>query len=155
MHAIRHFLVDVSLLSASAGTSFAATTAPLVAEATEQPALAGLMGPRAADLRAAGIQRIFARTDKQRRDVQVLTQYGPVHLPWPKNVTPATFEIHLRNDGRLSTYVIDFSEANELQCVAAIDAVITDAALQGTDARVPLSLGRWKKSIPATSNTSS
>ena len=69
MHDLRHFLVAVSLLMASAGTSFAATTAPPAAEATEHPALAALVAPRAADLRAAGIQRIIARTGKPRRQV--------------------------------------------------------------------------------------
>jgi hypothetical protein len=69
MHALRHFLVAVSLLLASAGTSFAATTAPPAAEATEHPALAALVAPRAADLRAADIQRIIARTGKLRRQV--------------------------------------------------------------------------------------
>jgi hypothetical protein len=69
MHDLRHFLVAVSLLSPSAGTSFAAATAAPAAAATEHPAFAAPVAPRAADLRAAGIRRIIARTGKLRRQV--------------------------------------------------------------------------------------
>jgi hypothetical protein len=125
MHILRHFLVVVSFLGA--GTSFAATTASPVVEATEQPGLAALIAPRSAELREVGIQQIIARTGKQRRDIQVMTQYGSVYFAWPKNVAPVTFEVYLGNEGRLSAYASDFNESSRAQYLAAIDAIFPEA----------------------------
>ena len=47
---------------------------------TLQPALVKHVAPRGPELAAAGIKGIAARTGRQRRDIQVVTQFGPAYF---------------------------------------------------------------------------
>ena len=71
---------------------------------TYEPGLSALVAPQAAQLQAAGIKSILTRTGKHRRDIQLQTQWGPAYFSWPKNVTPALFEIYIANDGTAEVY---------------------------------------------------
>jgi hypothetical protein len=108
---------------------------PVVAAAAVQPALAPLVAPRAAELSAAGIGKIVARTGKKRRDIQVATQYGSAYFAWPKNVTPVTFEIEVGQGGAVTVRANDYTEANRARYAAAFDAVLTESVRQANIAR--------------------
>ena len=101
---------------------------PDIASARASPAaLAPLVAPHATELNSVGIQRIVTRTGKQRRDIQVLTGYGPVYFAWPKNVTPVVFVIEVGKGGALTVRADGYTEANKASYSAAFDAVIPEA----------------------------
>ena len=64
---------------------------------------------------------------KQRRDIQVLTGYGPVYFAWLKNVTPVAFVIEVGKGGALTVRADGYTEANKASYAAAFDAVIPEA----------------------------
>ena len=97
---------------------------------THEPALSALVAPQAAQLRAAGIQSILTRTGKHRRDIQVLTQWGPAYFAWPKGVTPVLFEIYLAKDGTTEVYTENYSDNAKARYVAAFNALIPEAVRQ-------------------------
>jgi len=107
----------------------AATATPL------QPELVPLIAPRAAELSSAGIQKIAARTDKKRRNIQVLTTYGPIYFGWPKNVTPVTFEIEVGTGSAVTVRAKGDIEANKARYAAAFDAIVPVALRQARDAK--------------------
>ena len=133
MNALRLFTVVVAALATGLAN---AQTAPASApEAPLQPGLAALVAPRDAALRAAGVQQIIARTGKQRRDIQVMTQYGPAYFAWPKNVAPVTFEIYFNTNGATAAFANDFGEANKARFTAALDAIVPLAIRGANSAR--------------------
>ena len=107
-----------------------APTAPAV-----QPALAELFAPRAAELGGAGIQRIVARTGKNRRDIQVLSSWGPIYFPWPKGATPAPFQIDVGARNALTVRADGYAEAKKAQYAAAFDAVVPQAVRMANEAK--------------------
>jgi hypothetical protein len=109
------------------------TARPATANAPAQPALSALVAPRASELADAGVQKITARTGKDIRDIQVLTQYGPAYFAWPKNVTPVLFEIAVGTGNAITVTANDYSEANKARYVAAFDAVIPRALAQASN----------------------
>lgn len=116
----------------------AAVSAPPSAAMSATPAAASLeslLGSRAADLRAAGIQKVAARTDKQKRAIQLLTSYGPVYFGWPKNVAPVPFEIELGQGNTLVVRASGYTEATKAQYIAAFDAVIPEALRRAAAAK--------------------
>ncbi len=90
-------------------------------------ALAPLVAPHAAELSAAGVQKVVARTGKQKRDIQIVTEWGPTYFPWPKDVTPVTFEIYVESANALDVSADGYTEANKARYAAAFDAVLPQA----------------------------
>src|SRR5512138_445671 len=76
-------------------------------------ALSPLVAPRTGELSAAGVRKVVARTGKNKRDIEVLTQWGPVYFPWPKGVTPVTFEIYVEAPGAFDVIAPGYSEATK------------------------------------------
>ena len=111
------------------------STADKQAEATFA-ALAPLVAPRTAELSAAGVQKVVARTGKNKRDIQVLTQWGPLYFPWPKNVTPVTFEIYVEGPNAFDVIAAGYDESNKARYAAAFDAVLPLAVRSANAARV-------------------
>jgi hypothetical protein len=113
----------------------AANTGASAKAASVQPALAPLVAPRAAELVTAGIQKIVARTGMQKRDIQVLTSYGPIYFAWPKNVTPVTFGIEVGQGSAATVRAAGYTEANKERYAAAFDAILPEALRQALDAK--------------------
>ena len=90
-------------------------------------ALAPLVGPHTAALSAAGVEEVVARTGKNRRDIQVVTKWGPAYFPWPKGVTPVTFDIYVKAPNAFDVTADGYSEANKARYAAAFDAVLPQA----------------------------
>ena len=109
----------------TAGTG-AAGSAP-AGDWTLQPALVKHVAPRGPELAAAGIKGIAARTGRQRRDIQVVTQFGPAYFAWPKGAVPAVFEIEVEAANNVEVWTTGYASADEARYRAAIDAVIPDA----------------------------
>ena len=104
----------------------AAAPAPTRADATFA-ALAPIVGPRTAELSGAGVQKVVARTGKGKRDIQVLTQWGPSYFPWPKGVTPVVFDIYVEAPNKFDVIADGYTEATKARYVAAFDAVLPQA----------------------------
>ena len=100
-----------------------------------QPALAALAAPRAAELSAAGVQKIVARTGRNRRDIQVMTSWGASYIPWPKGVTPAPFQLDVGAGGALTVRAAGYTDANKANYAAALDAVLPAAVRMANEAR--------------------
>ena len=116
-------------LCALLGLGFA--NAASAAVETYEPALSALVAPQAAQLQAAGIKSILTRTGKHRRDIQVQTQWGPAYFAWPKNVTPALFEIYIANNGTAEVYTDEnYNDSTKARYAAAFDAIIPEAVRQ-------------------------
>ena len=94
---------------------------------TLQPALVKHVTPRGPELAAAGIKSIAARTGRQRRDIQVVTQFGPAYFAWPKGAVPAVFEIEVEAASNVEVWTTGYASADEARYRAAIDAVIPEA----------------------------
>lgn len=133
MIALRQLAFAVALLGA--GTSLLAYAAPPAADAPVQPGLSALVASRDAELRAAGVEQILARTGKGRRDIQVLTTWGPVYFPWSKNVKPVAFEIYFNTNGQTDAFAHDFSDATKASFSAALDAIVPQAIRGAANAR--------------------
>ena len=111
-------------------------------EWTLQPALVKHVAPRGPELAAAGIKGIAARTGRQRRDIQVVTAFGPGYFAWPKGATPAIFEIEVEAANNVEVWTSSYTPADEARYRAAIDAVIPEAVR--TAARVRAQMTRPK-----------
>jgi len=96
------------------------------AEAT-WAALSPLVGPHTAALSSAGVEEVVARTGKNKRDIQVLTKWGPAYFPWPKGVTPVTFDIYVKAPNAFDVTADGYTEANKARYAAAFDAVLPQA----------------------------
>ena len=90
-------------------------------------ALVPLILPHAAALSAAGVQKVVARTGKNKRDIQVMTRWGPAYFPWPKGVTPATFDLYVTAGDDFVVSADGYTEANKARYAAAFDAVLPQA----------------------------
>jgi hypothetical protein len=101
-------------------------SAPTQADATFA-ALSPVVAARTAELSAAGVKKIVARTGKGKRDIQVLTQWGPAYLAWPKNVTPVTFEVYVEAPNAFDVIADGYSDANKARYAAAFDALVPPA----------------------------
>ena len=108
--------------------------APTRADATFA-ALAPIVGPRTAELSGAGVQKVVARTGKGKRDIQVLTQWGPTYFPWPKGVTPVVFEIYVEAPNKFDVTADGYTDAAKATYVAAFDAVLPQAVRSASAAR--------------------
>lgn len=104
------------------------------AEATFD-ALAPLVAPRIGDLSAAGVQKVVARTGKNKRDIQVFTQWGSVYFAWPKGVTPVAFEIYVEAPDAFDVTAAGYSEATKAHYASAFDAVLPLAIRSANTAR--------------------
>jgi hypothetical protein len=105
------------------------------AAAPAQPALAALVQARGAELAAAGIESIVARTGKQRRDLQVRSRYGPIYFGWPKGVKPVTFELTVGQGGTVTVKAQGGDATGLDDYRAAFDAVIPQAIRLARDAK--------------------
>lgn len=90
-------------------------------------ALSPLVGPHTIALSAAGITDLVARTGKNRRDIEVLTRWGPAYFAWPKGVTPVTFAIYVEAPRKFDVTADGFTEANKALYAAAFDALVPQA----------------------------
>jgi hypothetical protein len=79
MRLVRGILL-LLIASLGAAVALAATTPASPPPPPVQPALAPLVTPRVPEMSSVGIQRIAARTGKSKRDIQVMTRYGPVYF---------------------------------------------------------------------------
>jgi hypothetical protein len=98
--------------------------------------LAALVGPRAAELSNAGVQKIAARTDKGKRNIQLLTKYGAIYFGWPKGVQPVAFDIVLGQGSSAVAHASGYSEATKARYAAALDALIPEALDRTAKAKV-------------------
>ena len=118
-----------STLAALAAATLLATawaqqpSSPTQAQATFA-ALAPIVAPRTAELSAAGVQKIVARIGKGKRDIQILTRWGPAYLAWPKNVTPVVFEIYVEAPNAFDVIADGYSDAAKARYSAALDALV-------------------------------
>lgn len=90
-------------------------------------ALSPLVGPHTPALSAAGVSEVVARTGKNRRDIQVVTKWGPAYFAWPKGVTPVTFDIYVKEPHAFDVTADGYSDANKARYAAAFDAVLPQA----------------------------
>lgn len=90
-------------------------------------ALSPLVGPHTDALSAAGVTEIVARTGRNRRDIEVLTRWGPAYFAWPKGVTPVTFDIYVEAPRRFDVTASGFTAANKALYAAAFDAIVPQA----------------------------
>jgi hypothetical protein len=124
-----------SIVIAVAAAAFAAsgwTQQPAAAPPSTQAdatftALSPVVGPRTAELSAAGVQKVVARTGKGKRDIQVFTQWGTSYFPWPKGVAPVVFEIYVEAPNKFDVIADGYAEARKASYVAAFDAVLPQA----------------------------
>jgi len=132
MTTLRLFAFAVAALTSASALS----QAPIKPEAPESPGLAALVQPRVPELRAAGVKQIVVRTGKGRRDIQALTNFGPVYLAWPKGVAEQVpFEIYLNSDGTNGVFATGFSDATRAKFSAALDAVVPQVIKGANQAR--------------------
>ena len=122
----------VLLAACDAGTQPDVSPAP---EAPAQPGLVALVASRDAAVRDSGIQQIIARTGKAKRDIQVLTLYGPLYFAWPKNVAPVPFELYFNAGGDTAGFAHDFTDATRPTFSAALDAILPLAMRGAASAR--------------------
>jgi hypothetical protein len=113
----------------------AAGTAEKQAEATFA-ALAPLVAPRTAELSAAGVRKIVARTGKNKRDIQVQTQWGPAYFAWPKGSTPVTFEVYVKEPNAFDVIAAEYKETDKARYAAAFDAVFPLAVSSANALRI-------------------
>lgn len=104
----------------------AGATAQAQADAT-WAALSPLVGPHTVALSAAGITDVVARTGRNRRDIEVLTRWGPAYFAWPKGVKPVTFAIYVEAPRRFDVTADGFTVANKALYAAAFDALVPQA----------------------------
>jgi hypothetical protein len=126
MRLILHAALLIATL-ATAPTFAASKPAPA---APVQPALAALAAPHADDLSAVGINRIVARTGERRRDIQVMTDNGPLYFGWPDNVTPVEFVIDVAEGGALRVRADGYTDESSARYHAAMEAILREAVLQ-------------------------
>ena len=120
MARINRWMVAASCAIAAASMPAGATTAQSRSDLTT------LVTPRAADLRAAGIQRIAARGGREALSIQVLTTSGPIYFAWPANVAPAPFVLEEARGG--ADYDVRAEgDGDRARYAAAFDAVIPEA----------------------------
>lgn len=102
-------------------------------------ALSPIAAPHVAQLHAAGVQKIVARTAGNRRDIQVLTRWGPTYFGWPKGVTPVAFELSV--DGPSSIYLVApaYTDALRPAYKTAFDAVLPQALRAANQTRISAS----------------
>ncbi len=128
----------MNMLSIMIAVVAAALSAPGLAQPAPAPApptqadrtfaaLAPVVAPRTAELSAAGVQKIVARTDKGKRDIQVMTRWGPTYFPWPKGVTPVAFEVYVEAPNKFDVIAEGFADADKARYAAAFDAVVPQA----------------------------
>ncbi len=112
------------------------TPAPATASAGPvQAALAPLLAPRLPELTAAGIQEINARTGRNRRDIQVMTRWGPAYFAWPKDVKPVVFDVYLGDGNTLAVDAVGYADADKPLYAAAFDAIVPLALRQAKSLR--------------------
>lgn len=121
MARMNEWMLAASLGIAGACMSAGATTAPSRAD------LAALVTPRAAELRAAGIQRIAARAAREPLSIQVLTTAGPIYFAWPANVAPAPFVLEEARGGVTYDVRAEGDASDRARYAAAFDAVLPEA----------------------------
>jgi len=116
-------LLALVLAAPSHGQPTAAPAASPAASADTD--LVALVGPRAAELSGAGVEKIVARTDKGKRNIQVLTKYGALYFGWPKGAKPIAFTMELGR-GPVVVHASDHGAAARARYAAAFDALIPE-----------------------------
>jgi hypothetical protein len=133
--AIACALVGPFVIAGNSIAQQAAKPAPAqkpAATAPEQPALSTLAAARAPELSSAGIRSVHARTGKQRRDIQVATEWGPVYFAWPKGVTPAPFELVV-DKAAVKVVAPSYSDKDQALYAKAFDAVLPEAVRRANE----------------------
>jgi hypothetical protein len=130
------FLVPLLALALAAPVWAQKPAAPPSQEDVVWNALSPLAAPHVAQLHAAGVQKVVARTGRNQRDIQVLTRWGPVYFGWPKGITPGEFELSV--DGPSSIYLVapKYTAAARPMYKTAFDAVLPQAVKAADQARV-------------------
>lgn len=90
-------------------------------------ALAPLVAARVPELHAAGVEKVTARTGRNRRDIQVLTRWGPAYFGWPKGVKPVEFELRIESPNTIDLIAPAYNDAAKPTYRAAFDAVLPQA----------------------------
>lgn len=103
--------------------------------AKPDPGLSALAASRAADLNAAGVQKIVARTGKNKRDIQVLTTWGPAYFGWPKGASPAPFELVVKGNNAVAVSASGYTDAKRAQYASALDAIVPEAVRVASELR--------------------
>ncbi len=125
LHSILIRLLVVALVAPAWAQQPAAAAGSAEAQAAATfEALAPIVAPRTAELSAAGVQKVVARTGKNKRDIQVFTKWGPAYFSWPKDVTPVTFEIYVESPNAFDVSAAGYTDANKARYAAAFDAVL-------------------------------
>ena len=93
--------------------------------AAVRTALVPLILPHAGALSAAGVQKVVTSTGK--KNIQVLTRWGPAYFAWPKGVTPVTFDLFVTAADDFVVGAEGYTEANKARYAAAFDAVLPQA----------------------------
>jgi len=127
--------VVLALVLAVSGSAIAQDTTKKPASPPVQAALSQHVAPRAATLNASGIQTIAARTGRNRRDIQVLSQYGTIYFGWPKNIAPATFDLEVGKGGVPTVRAANYTDADRARYMAALDAVLPEALKRAEEAK--------------------
>ena len=92
----------------------------------EQPALATSVADALPALKAAGISKIHAWSDRSEQPVQVTSAGGPVYFPYPQGLPLARFALHADAD-RIRVYSDDYDPADHDRYVEAMRRVIAQA----------------------------
>ena len=103
-----------------------AQTAPATVKAV-QPGLLEVTGGRVNDAVAAGIQKITAKAESNRRAIEVHSPWGNLNFAWPQGVKPVAFTIETVKGGGATISAPGFNESNKDVYKAAVDAVVTKA----------------------------
>jgi hypothetical protein len=104
---------------------------------SERPGAAGSQRPGSGPGRRAskgGIRSVAARTGKQRRDIQVTTDWRPLYFAWPKGVSPAPFELRV-DKASLKVAPSSYAEKDQPLYAKAFDAVLPEAVRHANELR--------------------
>lgn len=98
--------------------------------APEQPALAALAMPYAADLRALGITHLVSPGGGAM--VRLETKWGAVYVPYPRDVPPVAFELQV-DERSLRAAASAFDAARDARVLASLmPAVFRETASNNT-----------------------
>ena len=132
-------LVPLFVLALAAPAWAQAPAAPKSQADVVWDALSPLVAPRVAELHAAGVQKVVARTGRNRRDIQVSTRWGTTYFGWPKGVTPAEFELSVDGPALINLVAPKYTDALRPTYKTAFDAVLPQAVKAANQARIDAS----------------
>jgi len=130
------FLLPVLALALAAPAWAQAPAAPPSQADAAWNALSPLAAPYVAQLHAAGVEKVTARTGHGRRDIQVLTRWGPAYFGWPTGVTPAAFVLSVDGPSTIDLSAPNYTPALRPNYKTAFDAVLPQARKAADQARL-------------------